>query len=157
MKYRVDDEVFDNVDDAIDYCISEDYHRDDDYDFEDWVNDRECGAEINGYSYNAFEIISAIDDGNWSELKNAFCESMNDSDRENTRYELIHSEIGDSVDCQDCTIYVIADDDCGDYDGNDIEEVRQFVNDRKMIEEEENKKNKQNEDELVRLFQTIGG
>lgn len=155
MKYRVEDSVFETMHEAVDYCISDSWHDDDEY-FEEWVNDRESGIEINGTYYNAYEIVCAFEDGNWSDLKEQFCESMNDSDREEALYELRHAEAGESVDCQGYTIYVISDtEDC---DSDDcIDNVRQYVEDRKIVEKEEKEKNKQNEDELIKLFQVIGG
>ena len=66
MKYQIvedEDEIFETIEDAVDYCISDEWHEDDDA-FDEWVNDHNEGTEINGYCYSAYEIISTVDDDN---------------------------------------------------------------------------------------------
>ena len=157
MKYRVveTDDVFDSIDDVLGYCIDESYHEDDDY-FEEWLNEMYNGVEICGTYYSAYDILSNADDGNLHDALNDFCESQNESDWENADWELRRAKSGDTVYVQAYEVEVI-DDESGDYDGDDeefdIENLRRIVEEKAVENEEE----KENEKDIMSLFQHIGG
>jgi len=150
MKYFIvdDEELLDTVDEVLDYCIDEDYHRDDD-DFDEWVNDQYDGAEINGYEYSAYEIISSFNDDNWDELKRRFCEERNESDCGDARYDLSEGDIGDEIEIQAYTVRLVEDDyESGDYDGDKEVEV--------YLEEQREKEDKEIEQGIMNIIQVIG-
>lgn len=162
MKYCVDDKTFYDINDVIEYCIDSDYHEEDDY-FEEWVNDRYGSIEIYGDSYYAYDILNNCDSYALDRLRYAYCEESNDTDIDEARYDLEHASVGDEIDIQRYTVEVLDesddsdDDDSGDFDGDDIESVRKFVEEQRIIKEQENIEDKKNEDDLMSLFQTIGG
>ena len=160
MKYNVDGEVFDNIDDVIEYCIDDDYHQDDDY-FQEWVNEGWNGVYIAGYEYSAYDIISNADDGCVTSLLEDFCQAMNENDESDARYELDRANIGDTVYCQAYTIHVIEDDDkeeTGDYDGDDaLEMTRLFIEEQKILKNEALKRENKEEEDFMNIFQKIGG
>ena len=87
MKYKVEDRIFDDIEDVLDYCIESDYHSDDDY-FEEWVNERYTAYEVLDQGYS---LDNLLDD---------FCEQQNENDWDDARYELNHADVGDEVECQ---------------------------------------------------------
>ena len=150
MKYFIvdDEELLDTVDEVLDYCIDEDYYRDDD-DFDEWVNDQYDGVEINGYEYSAYDIISSLDDNNWSELKDRFCEERNENDRCNARYDLSEGEMGDEIEIQSYTVRLVDDDyESGDYDGDEETEA--------YLDEQKEKEDKEIEQGIMNIIQVIG-
>ena len=160
MRYQIvedEDEVFDSISDVVDWCIVDDWHSDDDY-FEDWVNDNYSGTRINGYDYSAYDIIANVDDGNWTELKDQYCEVCNDEDRDNATRELERAEPGDEIEIQGYNVRVIADDDeTEDYDGDAlIESVRARIEVEKQIVVEVTEEEKKTEDDIMKLIQVIG-
>ena len=161
MRYKVEDEIFEDYEDAIEYCISEDYHEDDDY-FTDWVNDNYDSVEINGVTYSPYDILDNAGDGNIYDVQREYCEAMNESDADDARYELRRADVGDDIYVQGFTIEVIEDEyddeeeDGGDYDGDAIERTRQYIEDQNVLKELAETENKKNEDDLMSLFQVIG-
>ena len=158
MKYKVieDDEVFDTIDEAIDYCIDDEYHDTDDDYFEEWVNDNYESAYIGGTTYYPYDILAEF--GNFCDVIDRYQEEMNNDDRENAACELAGSNVGDEVDCQRYTIVVI-EDDAGDYDGDGetaLEQVRRFYNEQKELEEINSNIQKEVENDMMSLFQHIG-
>ena len=155
MRYKVENEIFNDIDDAIDYCITDDYHCDDDY-FEEWVNDNWGYIEINGYDYYAYDVLN-----NAGDLDNVLCdfeERMNESDREEAEYALRHSNIGDYVTCQAYDIEIIDDDEdeSGDSDGDDkIEMTRKFIEEQKQLVETAKEQEKKHDADFMELFQVI--
>ena len=161
MKYQIvedEDEIFETIEDAVDYCISDEWHEDDDA-FGEWVNDHYEGVEINGYYYSAYEIIGAIDDDNWRELKDMYCEECNERDREEAIGDLQGACVGDEIEIQGYTVRVIDDDySTGDLDGDgeDIESIRVRIETEKAQIEVEIQEEKKREDDLLKLIQVIG-
>lgn len=162
MQYKVGDEIFDDYEDAIECCISKDYHEDDDY-FTDWVNENYDSVEINGTTYYPYDILDNAGDGNMYDILREYCESMNESDADEARYELRHADVGDDIYVQGYTIEVIEDEydeeeceDGGDHDGDAIERTRQYIEDQNVLNELTAAENKKNEDDLMSLFQVIG-
>ena len=161
MKYRIiNEEVeFDTIGDVIDWCIDDDYHEDDD-EFEDWVDEKYDTYYINGYSYSPYEIINAIDDSCISELINEYCETMNDDDRERAEDELERADIGDTVEIQGYEVEVVGKDDdlnTGDFDGDEIGYLRERLMEDKANKNIEEEKQNKTEDDLMKMFQVIGG
>ena len=155
MQYKVNDEYFDNVDEALDYCIDETYHWDDD-DFEDWVNDTEDSVTINGCTYYPYTILEALDTSELEDLHEQFCDQRNREDQDEARWELRNAHVGDEVELQAYTIYVVEDDeeDCSDTDGDmTLDELKQRLEEAKRQREEELKE----EDKVMSMFQIIGG
>lgn len=155
-KYKVveTDEIFEEIDDVIDNCIDEQWHEDDDY-FEEWVNDMYSGVEICGTYYYPYDIVRNADDGNLDDLLNDFCESQNESDADEARWQLQHNEIGSIVDIQRYEVEII-DDEAGDTDGDkevDLEAIRMSLTSYDDATAEE----KKNEEDMMSLFQHIGG
>ena len=126
--YRIDEQEFEDVDSVLDYCLDEDDYRDDDDDFEEWVNNKHDGATINGYDYSAYEIIRAMNDDNEWELKNQFCEERYEDDRNDYRYDLENAEDGDWITVHDYDVHVV---EVPDEEEHKIEEVRTVVEQQK--------------------------
>lgn len=154
MQYKVNDEYFDDLDDALDYCIDETYHWDDD-DFEEWVNDTEDNVTINGCTYYPYTILEALDTSELDDLHEQFCDQRNREDKDEARWELRNAQVGDEVELQAFTIYVVEDEDYNDTDGDmTLDELKQKLQDAKRLAEEENKAE---ENDLMDMFQIIGG
>ena len=133
MKYQIvedEEEIFETIEEAVDYCICDEWHEDDDA-FAEWVNDNYESVDINGYYYSAYDIVSSMNDDNWGDLKDAYCEECNGRDREEATRSLQRASVGDEIEVQGYTIRVIEDDcETGDFD--------------------------ENEDDLLKLFQVVG-
>ena len=162
MKYRVNDVTFDSIEDVLDYCIVDDYHYEDNDDFEEWVNEAYGHIEINGEEYWAYDILNNADDYNYRELRNSYCENENDNDRENAENELLSAEDGDEVYLHGNVIhcYEENEEETGDYDGDDLsslEMIRAYIEEQKVLAEQQKENDKKNEEDLMKLFQTIGG
>lgn len=166
MKYKIveTDEVFDCYEDAVDACIDPDYYEDDDY-FEEWVNNEYGSIDIGGVRYYAFEIIDRWDDGNYHDLRYEYCRSCNEEDKSEANYELRNAGIGDTVRCQGYEIEVIEDDFNADgetYSAAEDENTdyltitRQYIEEQNLLEERKNAKEKEEEEDLMKLFQVIG-
>ena len=155
MTYIVDGEVFHDVDDVLDYCIDADYHWDDD-DFESWVNDNYDSVYINGVTYYPYDILREADDGNLDDLRNDYCESCNENDRDNYEWELERASDGDTIYVQAYTVRVKDDE---NYDDNtNAEEALQLIRERLDSEKEEQKKaEEEKRKEELELMQIIGG
>ena len=161
MKYRVieDDKIYDDIDEAIEQCIEEDWHRDDDY-FEDWVNDRYSSIEINGEWYYSYDILDHMDQGNLDDLRDEYCESENDDDWDNARYELEHGSIGETVSVHDKTIEIIEDDEYEEEPEavyvEDIEDVRARLKQENEFKVEQTIQTEKEEKDLMNMFQIVG-
>ena len=106
MKYQVDDKIFEIPEEAIDYCIDEDWHADDD-EFEFWVNDSYGSFTINGTEYSAFDIIGEVRDNNYYNLLNEYCEMCNNDDWDNALRELEKTSPGETVEVHGNHILVL--------------------------------------------------
>lgn len=161
MKYRVieDDEIYDDVDEAIEQCIEEDWHRDDDY-FEDWVNDRYDYVDINGERYMPFDILDNMDQSNLDDLRDEYCENENDNDWDNARYELEHGSVGKIVSVHNKTIEIIEDDeDEEEVEAvyvEDIEDVRARLKQENEFKVEQTIQTEKDEKDLMSMFQIVG-
>ena len=158
MKYCIQEtnECFDDYEEAIDACIEDDYHEDDDY-FEEWVNNTYGYLEIGGERYYAYDILSAMNESDLDCLMDDYCENENEDDRERAMYDLRHASGGDEICVQRYTIEVI-DDEAGDYDGDDgdsIETVRKFVEEQKIIQDIAISEERKAENDLMSMFQVI--
>ena len=175
MKYKVleDDIIFDTYEEAIEHCIDEEWHRDDDY-FEEWVNDRYDTVNICGTTYYPYDILDHFDDGNMDDALQEFMEYENEGDAENARYELRNADVGDHVEVQAYTVEVIEDNDVeepennyefnidGDtYSATDHEDIlemtRIYIEEQNLLAEMKKEKEKKDEDDLMKMFQVIGG
>jgi len=165
MRYRVNDCVFEDIDELLDEYADEDYHWDDDY-FEDWVNETYHSIYINGTNYYAYDILDHMASDELRDLREQYCEDETENDKENARYELRNADPGDTVDFQAYTIEVLDDEEPGDYDGDEgveavavhaetIEAVRMFIDEQKMLQEHAEAENKKTEDDMMSLFQVI--
>lgn len=161
MRYRVnDDEIFDTINEALDYCTDPDYHWDDDY-FETWVNDNWGYIIIDGDRYSAYEILRMAD--NTCGLKRQYCEQENDYDREEAYGELIDADYDDEVYYHGSTIRVLED----EYDKNDevipsepvkkktIADVRKFIEEQKALKALAAEEEKKSEEDITAMFQVI--
>jgi hypothetical protein len=175
MSYKVInyyDEVsyYDDMDDAIMACLDDEYHWDDDY-FEDWINDKYDYIDICGTTYYPYDILVAFDDNTMSDAKREYCESENDNDFENAKYELRNADIGRMINVQDCQIEVVADDeeeeeeeDTGDYDGDDqtyddrmIDTIEKLREKLKQTEAQKLEEEKNSEKDIMQMLQVVGG
>ena len=128
MQYRVqrdngDDYVTQSIDDVIDYCISDDYHTEDDDYFQEWVNDNYSGTTINGVDYYAYDILEKFD--NLSDVLDLYVESENDHDTENAEYELRHAIDGETIYIQNYEVIceeIDVESDCVDPDDQERED-----------------------------------
>ena len=161
MRYRIveDDEIYNDVNEAIENCIEEDWHRDDDY-FEDWVNTRYDYIEINGERYDPYDILDNMDQGNLDDLRDEYCETENENDWDNARYELEHSSIGRTVSVHDKTIEIIEDDeDEEEIEAvyvEDIEDVRARLKQESEFKVEQTIQTEKEEKDLMSMFQVVG-
>lgn len=158
MRYKVDDKYFDEYEEAIDYCIEERWHEDDDY-FKEWVNDTYGSIEINGDWYSAYDILDNMDSSNLDSLLDDFCERMNEDDKDEARYELKRADVGEEIYVHNSTIIVVDDEeDCdGDKAIASIENLRNFIEEQKILKEIAENEEKKNEDDFMSLFQVISG
>ena len=122
--YRIDNEEFEDIDSVLRYCLDEDDYRDDDEDFEEWVNCKYDGQTINGYTYSAYEIIHAMNDDNEGELKDQFCEERYEDDWEEYRSDLENAEDDDWITVRNYDVHV---EEVPDEEEHKIEEVRDVV------------------------------
>ena len=107
MKYLVDDKTFDNIDDTIDWCIDDDFHRDDYQSFETWVNDTYGSLDVAGCCFNAYDILQSLAPDLLNDLIDDFCRDEDEYDRENARYELTNAEHGTTVWIQSKKVEVV--------------------------------------------------
>jgi hypothetical protein len=178
INYHGEVSYYDDIDEAIEACIDEDYHWDDSY-FEDWINDKYDYVDICGTTYYPYDILVAFDDDTMSDAKREYCESRNDDDFENAKYELRNADIGDRVDVQDCQIEVFDDDDeyddeeyddddeeedTGDYDGDNqtfddqmIDTIEKLREKLKQTEVQKMEEEKNSEKDIMQMLQVIGG
>jgi len=164
MRYRVieDNEIYDDIDEAIEQCIEEDWHRDDDY-FESWVNDRYDYIDINGERYMAYDILDNMDYSNLDELRDDYCKDENENDRDYARYELNRGTIGVVITVHNKTIEIIEDEDepededC-DEDGylETVEDVRERLKQENEFKVEQTIQNEKEEKDLMSMFQIVG-
>ena len=162
-KYYVEeeDEVYEDVEEAIAACIEEDWHEDDDY-FEEWVNERYNSVEINGEWYEPYDILDNMDQSNLDDLRDEYCENENDNDWENARYELEHYDVGRTVDVHNHTIRIIEEEDegSGDFNGDkyieNIEDVRARLKEKEAFKVEQTIQNEKEEKDLMNMFQIVG-
>ena len=162
QKYYVedDDRVFDDIDEVINHCIDEDYHKDDDY-FEEWVNDRYEYIEIYGERYWAYDILNSMADGELESLNDDYCEDQNENDRDNARYELRNADTGATIYIQNYTIKVIWEED-EDEDGDDvivcnsIEELRAKLKEEEKLKVDQAIEIHKTETDLMKMFQIVG-
>ena len=165
MRYEVDNEIFYNIEDVLEYCIDDDYHYDDEGDLEEWINDRYGYINICGDDYSAYDILRTFEDSNWDYARDRYCEEKNEQDREDARYELERAEDKEEVEIQNHIVTVYKDDEdnnTGDFDGDTgyrekIEAVRQYYEDKKILSDIEAEAEKEVERDVMALFQTIGG
>jgi len=161
MKYRIeeDDEVFDSIEDAVNYCIDDDWHWDDDY-FEEWVNDTEDNVTIYGHTYYPYEILDNCDSDTLHDLHRQYCENCNDDDKEEACRELERSLPGDRVECQGYVIQVLEDyedEETGDTDGDEaLEILRKRLQEIEAVNIETQENEKKDENDLMNMFQIVG-
>ena len=154
MKYIVEetDAVFYEINEVIDYCISGDYHDEDDDSFEEYVNDNYEDVEIYGRTFYPYEILAEMDEDRLNDLRQDYCEYMNQCDRDNAWEELEHAAVDDVVYIQGYTVKVQEEEKEID-DDNTIEALRI----RLAAQKEEFKQSKaQEENDLKELIQVIG-
>lgn len=162
MRYEIvgTEEIFDTIDEALDYCIEEDYYENDDY-FEEWVNDNwsEARCTICGYTFEPYEIAK-IEDYCIDELLRDFKESMNERDRQEAEYDLRYAGIGYETNVQNYTIRVIEDEnedeEVFDEPSEDLlEQCRKRIEERISEIEAVQNNEKQTEDDIMSLFQIL--
>lgn len=121
MKYIVDDETFEEVDDVIDFCMDADYHWDDDG-FEEWVNELESPVQLFGCTYYVYDILRELDDAQLNELRTEYCEEANRTDEDEARHELYRASDGDVIWVQGYRVECVEEEleDTGDTDGDEV-------------------------------------
>lgn len=155
MIYRVDDDVFHDIETVVDYCISEDWHNDDYEQFEEWVNEAYGFITIAGKRFSAYDILDKMDEDAFFALRDEYCEGENERDREDAKYELEHAEPGDRVECQGYTIYVEEEKEEEEPDNDVIESTRANLEAEKVREIEEQETEINAENEYLKMFQVI--
>lgn len=161
MIYKVntgeEEEVFESIDEVIEYCIDDEWHTDDDY-FHEWLDNNYDGVEINGVYYCAYDIVSQAEDSNWNDLLNIFCEEMNENDKNEARMQLEQADNGEVIYIQGYSVTVCDEDDnkqpYEDFEPETIEQLRERLKIQKELEVEEKEKLSQ---ESMDLLQMIGG
>lgn len=155
MRYKVveNNEIFDSIEDVLDYCIDESYHEDDDY-FEEWCNNEWGSIEINGDTYWAYDILDN-DNYNRRDAMNRFCECMNDEDRDQAMYELQHASDGDEIDVQGYTVIALEDEDYGDEPFDVVAACKLQLEEEQRIKEEARLKEVKDEQDLMDMLQVI--
>ena len=156
MIYRVNDDVFHDIDAVLDYCIDEDYHSDDYDEFEDHVNDTYGYIDIAGERFYAYDILDKMDENTLDDLKDDYCEEENERDRDDARYGLEHVKPGDWVECQGYTIYVEEEQEQEEPDEDVIELTRANLEAERVREVEEQETEINAENEYLKMFQVIG-
>ena len=159
MRYLVEEtnEIYNDIDDVLNDCIEDDYHdMSDDY-FEEWINDVYGYVSIGNCEYHAYDVLNAMDD--LYNFEEDYCESQNENDRENAYYELKHGRVGEKVYCQNYVIEII-DDETGDDDGDEdidyVEMTRQYYDEQSCLMKSQEEREKEDEKDLMALFQRIG-
>ena len=166
MYYKIDgeDEIFTDIDSVIEHCIDSDYHWDDDY-FEEWVNDCYDYFEIRGVRFQAYDILSNMDEYLLDDLHREYCQAENENDECEARYELENADAGDEIYIQGQIVKCFEA--TGDYDGdkelrdgkqissNAIENVKAYLAEQKEQETKYAAAEKEKEDELLKMFQVI--
>ena len=161
MIYVVNGNEFDDVYDAIDECICDDYHRYDD-DFEEWVNDEYDDLEIRGHYFAPYDILREMNEDLLDELRDDFCELKNEEDRDEARYELRDAYDGEVVYVQGNQILCVEE--SGDCDGDEafdlvankiIESAKKYIEDQHEIQRGVAAAEKEREEELLKMFQVI--
>lgn len=161
MRYHVKDTdmYFDDCEEAVDYCLDDDYHWDDEWTFKDYVNEAYGSIEICGRTFYAYEILEGIDDNLLDDLHRDFCNDENDRDREDALYDLRNADAGEEIECQSYTIVVVEDEEeLNEEDQEDcIEATRRYYDERSAIAKEIETNEKNMEKDMISLFQVIGG
>lgn len=159
MRYLVNETYYDDIDEVINACIEDDYHEDDEY-FEKWLND-ECGyITIAGQTFYAYDILNSMNDYLFDEERDEFCERMNDDDREDARYELLHAKPGTTVYIHHSEVLCLEDEEEDDDDENynreeSLEAARTFVKEQKLLADAKAAEEKVEEDDIMKMFQVI--
>ena len=167
IKYLVvdADEQFDDYDDVVNYCLDDEWHRDD-YEFKDWVNEGYGNIEIYGTTYTAYEILDAMCEDDLYSLLNEYCEECNDRDAEDAKYELRNGDVGFEYTLHGNTIRIIdtedEDEDEDEYDepfdtSATIESLRARLKQNKEEEESYKAEERKADNDLMNMFQIIGG
>ena len=159
MKYlvRETNEVFEDINSVLDYCIDDDYHdRNDDY-FEEWINETYEDVHIGGYTYRPYDVLEAM--GDLDDFEDSYSESESDNDRDNAYWELKNGSVGEVTYCQRYSIEII-EEESGDYDGDEdidyVEKTRQYYDEQTCLMKNQEEEEKKNEKDLMTLFQRIG-
>ena len=128
MKYLVveDGDVYDDYGDAIVACIDDDWHWDDDDDFENWVNDCYGDIEICGTRYYAYDILDNMGEDDLHDLRRDYCRDQNERDEDDARYCLEDADIGYTYELHGRTIEVIADEEDDVKFINELEKATDF-------------------------------
>lgn len=158
MKYYIDEEEFDSVEDVLDYCIEDDYHEDDEY-FEEWVNTTYGSFTINGEEYWAYDIVNDEGGSNYRDLLDRYCENENDNDREKAEWELFNAKNEEEVYIQRYTVLCEEDDvkESDDTDDDDhLAMTRSYIEEQKLLDMQKKETEKKDEDDLMKVFQIIG-
>ena len=159
MKYVIDGTTYYSIDEVLDHCIEDDYHEDDSY-FEEWVNDIYGKFEISGDDYYAYDILQNMNTDMLSDLKDDYCETENESDRDNARYELERADDGEIVYIQNYSVY------CEEEKEEEVEEtiesheakieaVRVYIEEQNLLHIQAVEEEKKVEDDIMSLFQVI--
>lgn len=146
-----------DIDEVIDYCISEDFHSEEDNYFEEWVNETYDGTEIAGVEYSPYKILMEFD--NLNDVLPDYCSWANENDADNARYELLHASVGERIYIQDYAVICEEEEepeDVYDCDGDGLELLREEIETEQTRIDTANKMDEQNRKEYLNLFQTIG-
>ena len=154
LRYEEGDE-----DSVIEYCVSEDYFREDEDSFKEWFDENEGSVYIAGYSFEASDAFKELDEGAYYDELSNWAENEADNACDEARYEFRHVSHGDTIDICGYTIHVYEEDEESDEDEEDEEtfavklttQVEVQIEQEKQIHEE----NRRLEDAFMAAFQTI--
>lgn len=162
MRYVVNDEVFTDEEEAVNYCIQDNYHDRYDSGFEDWVNEEyynESGTYFSTH-YTAYELAVALDI--LSDLEEEYQECENERDRQDALYELGRADNGETVWCQGYEIVVEDDEEDEEYEEDPdlvvdrLNACRERIAMNYQQQNEEKIATKQSEDDILNMFQVVG-
>ena len=135
MIYRVNDYdwTMDTIDEVIDWCITSDYHEDED-EFKEYINEIYCDQqiEIAGNTYYAFDVLKG-NQQEYDRLMQEYCEEQNNYDAEEARYELDRADNGEVVYIHGYKVTCI--DESGDDDGDEDVQREEKIDPVKVVKE----------------------
>jgi len=147
MVYYIEEteDRFDNIQDVIETCCSEDYFLDDDDSFREYVRSDIGDVEIAGYTYDPIDILRGM--GDYDSAKSDWADDEYDNAVDNAEYELLHAHIGRSI--YICGYTVIPEE---DVDEEDVEPEEEIVESSVVSEQEKEQAAEREDRRLEDMF-----